>query len=74
MPAPLDPGKVHRCGVESGIHYKPNHLLTKYGARKLSLPKSEQLYSELITLPLHPAIEESQVAEIVTAVHHALSY
>lgn len=40
--------------VECGIHYRPNHLLTYYGAQKGSLPITEQIYSELLTLPLHP--------------------
>lgn len=44
--------------IECGTHYRPNHLLTYYGARKGSLPVTEQIYTELLTLPLHPDLTE----------------
>lgn len=48
--------------IEAGIHYYPNHLLTFYGARKGELPITERIYSELLTLPLHPdlTLEEQE--------------
>lgn len=42
------------ANIETGIHYKPNHLLSYYGGGKTKLPVSESLYRELLTLPLHP--------------------
>lgn len=54
--------------IETGIHYKPNHLLTKYGAGAISLPVSEQLYREMLTLPLHPDLTDEQQDEIVDRV------
>ena len=47
--------------IPTGIHYKPNHLLTFFGNGKLSLPVTEKLYKELLTLPLHPEIKEDEV-------------
>lgn len=44
--------------VECGIHYYPNHLLTYYGARKGELPITERIYSEFLTLPLHPDLTD----------------
>ena len=38
--------------IESGIHYKPNHLLSKYSS-DLELPITESIYKEIITLPCH---------------------
>ena len=38
--------------IETGIHYLPNHRLTKYKS-SFSLPKSDLIYSKIITLPLH---------------------
>ena len=35
--------------IECGIHYKPNHLLTKYKTH--SLPITEKIYEEILTLP-----------------------
>lgn len=47
--------------IPTGIHYKPNHLLTFFGNGKQSLPVTEKLYNELLTLPLHPDIKEDEV-------------
>jgi dTDP-4-amino-4,6-dideoxygalactose transaminase len=48
-------------GIETGIHYKPNHLLSYYGGGQESLPVTEQLYQELVSLPLHPELTESEI-------------
>ncbi|MBP9490082.1 MAG: DegT/DnrJ/EryC1/StrS family aminotransferase [Aliarcobacter sp.] len=36
--------------IECGIHYKPNHMLTKYKSN-YSLPVVEKIYEEILTLP-----------------------
>ena len=48
-------------GIGCGIHYKPNHLLTLYKT-EYALPKSEALYEQILTLPLHLdlSVEEQQ--------------
>lgn len=38
--------------IECGIHYKPNHLHTKYKSL-YSLPITEKIYEEILTLPCH---------------------
>lgn len=38
--------------IECGIHYKPNHMHTKYQS-DFSLPLTEQIYEEILTLPCH---------------------
>ena len=38
--------------IECGIHYKPNHLHTKYQS-DFDLPVTEQIYEEILTLPCH---------------------
>ena len=45
-------GFLEQNDIESGIHYKPNHMLTKYIGSG-ALPISEALYSQLISLPCH---------------------
>ena len=50
--------------IQTGIHYKPNHLLSYYGAGKINLPITEQLYNELLSLPLHPGLTENDVGRI----------
>ncbi|MFM6928223.1 MAG: DegT/DnrJ/EryC1/StrS family aminotransferase [Bdellovibrio sp.] len=51
-------------GVESGIHYKPNHMLSFYKKDQQALPRTEKLYGELLTLPLHPGLSESDILKI----------
>lgn len=55
-------------GVECGVHYYPNHLLTYYSKLGVSLPKSEKIYSQLLTLPLHPDLTEEQQDKIVNLI------
>lgn len=38
--------------IECGIHYKPNHLLSKYKI-DYTLPITEKIYEEILTLPCH---------------------
>ena len=59
-------------GVPTGIHYKPNHLLSYYGRDKLSLPVTENIYKELLTLPLHPEISISEVEYICHVINNYL--
>lgn len=55
---------LERENIETGIHYKPNHLLSFFGGGRVSLPVSERLYGELLTLPLHPALRDADVDRI----------
>jgi dTDP-4-amino-4,6-dideoxygalactose transaminase len=54
--------------VETGIHYKPNHLLAFYGAKRGLLPVTEQLYEEILTLPLHPGLTDAEMDVIIRGV------
>jgi len=56
--------ELEQHGIPTGIHYKPNHLLSYYGEGKIKLPITEKIYSELITLPIHPEITIEQVVNI----------
>ncbi|MDB4390608.1 DegT/DnrJ/EryC1/StrS family aminotransferase, partial [Akkermansiaceae bacterium] len=57
----LDLLKEH--GIQCGIHYKPNHLLKKFQT-SYSLPVSEKIYDQVLTLPLHPEITDEMVTDI----------
>ena len=50
------------AGIQTGIHYKPNHLLSLYEAINISpLKITESIYPKMLTLPLHPDMSESDV-------------
>jgi len=49
-------------GIQSGIHYLPNHCLSLYrDSAALPLPITESIYPELLSLPLHPDLDENDV-------------
>jgi dTDP-4-amino-4,6-dideoxygalactose transaminase len=60
-------------GIETGIHYQPNHLLSLFGGSRVSLPVTEQLYGELLSLPLHPLLDETEVVWICDQIKAFLS-
>ena len=45
--------------IQTGLHYKPNHLHDFYSSDKL--PLTEKIFLELLTLPLHPDLSEKDV-------------
>ena len=59
-------------GIECGIHYKPNHLLSYYGGGRISLPAAEELYGKLLTLPLHVELDEDDQQHIVEIVKRSM--
>lgn len=59
-------------GIPTGQHYKPNHLLTFYGGGKERLPVTEQLHDELLTLPLHPNLDYSDIDAVCEALCKSL--
>lgn len=50
-------------GIETGVQYKPNHLLT-YFNRGYRLPKAEKLYSQILSIPVHPLVSEPEITYI----------
>ena len=58
-------------GLPTGVHYKPNHLLSYFGQGQ-SLPVTEQLYAELVTLPMHPGLTVEDVDAVCAGIAKAL--
>ncbi|MFA4955757.1 MAG: DegT/DnrJ/EryC1/StrS family aminotransferase [Candidatus Methanoperedens sp.] len=46
-------------GIQTGVHYMPNHLLSFY--RRGPLPVTEAIFPRLLTLPLHPDLVEDDI-------------
>jgi dTDP-4-amino-4,6-dideoxygalactose transaminase len=63
--------ELENFGVATGVHYKPNHLLSFYQA-DYSLPKTEEIYPEILTLPLHTRLNEQDIDKICEALIKAL--
>lgn len=61
-----------QAGIPTGLHYKPNHLLSLFGAGSPTLPNVEKLYGELITVPLHPGLSEADVLAVCGVMRSAV--
>lgn len=55
---------LSEMGIQTGIHYYPNHLLSKYRS-PYDLPVAESLGRRLLSLPLHTLLTESQQQRVV---------
>jgi dTDP-4-amino-4,6-dideoxygalactose transaminase len=54
-------------GIETGFHYQPNHLLS-YFADDGAFPNADKAAGEILSIPLHAALTDSEQAEIIDAI------
>ena len=61
--------ELAKRGIGSGVYYPiPNHRLPAYN-RKISLPITEQIASQCLSLPVHPTLRGSELERIVDSVN-----
>ncbi len=53
--------------IECGIHYKPNHMLSKYKSN-YSLPITEKAYKEILTIPCHFDLSKDDQNKIINLI------
>ena len=59
--------------IQTGIHYFPNHKLSLYkNKNQLKLPVTEDIYQNIVTLPLHADILLDEINYIVDEVNKIL--
>jgi dTDP-4-amino-4,6-dideoxygalactose transaminase len=58
---------LQECNIETGIHYKPNHLLKKFNTG-LKLETAEKIYEAIISLPCHVDLTEDEQMYIIESV------
>lgn len=64
--------ELEKQKIPTGIHYKPNHLLTYYKTN-YTLSVTEKVYNEILTLPLHPEVKISDVEFICKIINNYLN-
>lgn len=65
---------LSKNGIETGVHYKPNHLLTYYNNYSIPpLNTTEKVFGELLTLPLHFDLSRSDVEKVCFHIKKGLS-
>ena len=60
-------------GIETGIHYYPNHRLKFFAKKSVFLPVTEKIYGEILSLPLHPDLTAGQQDIVIKLVREFLS-
>jgi UDP-4-amino-4,6-dideoxy-N-acetyl-beta-L-altrosamine transaminase len=66
---------MRNAGIGVNLHYIPVHLQPYYGVMGFApgdFPRSEAYYAEAITLPLYPALQESEQDRVVSSLTEAL--
>jgi perosamine synthetase len=61
-------GFLKEKGVGTGIHYIPNHLQPFFKDYAVSLPVTEKISEEILTLPLYYDMTDEQVSTVIDAV------
>jgi len=60
--------KLFDLGIETGIHYKPIHLMSMYKNNK-KLPHTEEIGKKIVSIPIHPNLSNDDVEKIILAVN-----
>ena len=60
--------KLSEIGIETGTHYKPIHLLKMY-KKSISLPITERVGKQIVTIPIHPNLKNYEIGKIIDSVN-----
>ena len=60
--------KLSEIGIETGTHYKPIHLMKMY-KKSISLPITEHVGKQIVTIPIHPNLKNSEIKKIINSVN-----
>ena len=55
-------------GIETGTHYKPIHSMKMY-KKSNSLPITERVGKQIVTIPIHPNLKNSEIEKIINTVN-----
>jgi dTDP-4-amino-4,6-dideoxygalactose transaminase len=61
--------KLQNAGIETGIHYKPIHSMKFYANKKTVLPNTESFGKEIVSIPTHPNLSESDISMIIEKIN-----
>ena len=59
---------MNKSNIEVGVHYKPVHLMSAY-KRSTSLPVTESLWTELVSIPMHANLTDFQVKYVIEKIN-----
>jgi len=61
---------LHEAGIQTAIHYPPNHLQPAFQQFRRTLPITENVVSEILTVPLFPSMLRDQVDHVIKCIRH----
>ena len=67
---------LRAAGILVNLHYIPVYrqpYYEKMGFRKGYCPEADQYYSEVISIPMYPALKEAQQDQVVAALRRAIA-
>lgn len=66
--------KLLQSNIQTGIHYQPNHLLAfYYDPLSRPFPVTDEVFPQLLTLPLHADLTDADVEAVVSALIKEIS-
>jgi len=66
---------MYREGVEIGVHYIPNHFLNYFKSdKKITLPVTEKMYKEIVSLPIHPDVSNDDIEYVISTLKKLLPF
>lgn len=64
---------LHASGIQTSVHYPAVHKFSIYSQYKASLPKTEYIADNEITLPMYGSLTNSEIDFIVETLNHLLN-
>jgi len=56
--------KMAENGIETGIHYKPIHMMSFY-RNSANLPITEKIAKQIVSIPIHPNLSDNDIDRII---------
>jgi perosamine synthetase len=55
-------------GIDSNVHYYPNHMLPIFRAFTTRLPVTEAQWQQILTIPLHPDLSTQDQDRVIDSI------
>ncbi len=55
-------------GIGTGVHYIPNHIQPLFAGSQISLPITEMVFEQMLTLPLHCELSDADVEKVIAEI------
>ena len=59
---------LRTCGIGTSVEYIPNHLHPAFAEWATPLPITEQVFGEIMSLPLYPELTDEEVTRVVETI------